>query len=216
MVAQIYTDEFAFGFNASPDSLDRALTAGQRAVDLDPNSDRTHAALAKVNFFRGNISKALSESERALKISPNSAIRLFQHAYYLTLSGNWAQGLEFFEKALKIRDTIGAWFWYPIFLGEYRDGRYEDALQTIHKNGQPRFWMTHACYAAVHGQLGNMEEANAALAELELLQPDFEKVVRGQLKRSIGVSEGVDALLDGLCKAGLDIPDGPLSRGSDT
>ena len=216
MVAQIYTDEFAFGFNASPDSLDRALTAGQRAVDLDPNSDRTHAALAKVNFFRGNISKALSESERALKISPNSAIRLFQHAYYLTLSGDWAQGLEFFEKALKIRDTIGAWFWYPIFLGEYRDGRYEDALQTIHKNGQPRFWMTHACYAAVHGQLGNMEEANAALAELELLQPDFEKVVRGQLKRSIGVSEGVDALLDGLCKAGLDIPDGPLSRGSDT
>ena len=209
MVAQVYTDEFAFGYNVLPDSLDRALTAGQRAVDLDPNSDRTHAALAKVNFFRGNISKALSESERALKISPNSAVRLFQHAYYLTLSGNWAQGLEFHEKALKIRDTAGTWLFYPIFLGEYRAGSYEDALKTIHKNGSPRFWITHVCYAAVHGQLGNREEANAALAELELLQPDFSKVVRGQLKRSICVPEGVDGLLDGLCKAGLDIPDAP-------
>ena len=85
------------------------------SAKYDSNSDRTHAALAKVNFFSSNISKALSESERVLKISPNSAIRLFQHAYYLTLSGDWAEGLEFHEKALKIRDTVGVWLWYPIF-----------------------------------------------------------------------------------------------------
>ena len=103
----------------------------------------------------------------------------------------------------------------PDILGEYRDWRYEDALKTIHKNGSPRFWITHVCYAAAHGQLGNVEEADAALAELELQQSDFGREVRGQLQRCIGVLEGVDALLDGLRKAGLDIPNGngPLPRG---
>ena len=72
-----------------------------------------------------------------------------------------------------------------------------------------------ASYAAVDARLGNAEEANAALAELELQQPDFGREVRGQLQRCIGVLEGVDALLDGLRKAGLDIPNGngPLPRG---
>ena len=209
LLAHVCTDEFAYGFNSLPDPLDRALSAGQRAVELAPNSDRTHAALAKVHFFRGKISNALSESERALKINPHSTSRLFQHGYTLALSGDWEHGLDLYKKALEVTDIVGGYLWYPVFFDHYRSEKYDDALKIVHKNGSPRLWMVHACYAAVHGQLGNAEDAAAALTELETQRPEFQKDARGHLKRCIGSSETVDPLLDGLRKAGLDIPNNP-------
>ena len=52
-LAQIYVDEYAFGF-PGPDatSLDRALVAGRRAVELDRANQFALVALAQVHFFR--------------------------------------------------------------------------------------------------------------------------------------------------------------------
>jgi hypothetical protein len=48
----IYRGEFAQGYNARPNPLDRALAAAQRAVDLAPTNALCHYALATVYYFR--------------------------------------------------------------------------------------------------------------------------------------------------------------------
>ncbi len=50
-LAQIYVDEYAFGFQSDATSLDRALAAGRRAVELDRANQFALVALAQVHFF---------------------------------------------------------------------------------------------------------------------------------------------------------------------
>src|SRR5258705_5895142 len=50
-LAQIFVDEYPFGFQADATSLDRALAAGRRAVELDRANQFALVALAQVHFF---------------------------------------------------------------------------------------------------------------------------------------------------------------------
>ncbi|MGE4658253.1 MAG: hypothetical protein AAEI08_04885 [Gammaproteobacteria bacterium] len=213
LLAHAYADEHTSGQNTSTEPLDRAFDAARKAVELEPMSDRTRSALARVHFCKGDTSGALAEAEQALKISPNSSTRLCQHAYYLTLSGDWDHGMKELEKALEINEFLPSNLWCPLFLDHYRNERYEDAIKSLHKFHVPRLWITHACLAAVHGQLKNTEKASAAISQLLTLRPEFHKDAKGYLQRCQGSPEGIDKLLDGLRKAGLDIPNGPVPRG---
>ena len=49
-VGNMSLDEFRFGLNPLPGSLDRALKAARRAVELDPDNGLARALLANVHF----------------------------------------------------------------------------------------------------------------------------------------------------------------------
>lgn len=217
LLTHAYIDEHTSGQDTSTEPLDRAFDAAQKAVDFEPQSDRAHSALGRAYFHRGEVMAALEEAERAVHINPNSEVRLSQHAYYLCISGNWEHGLEIYKKGLVVADSrhsMQAFRYVPLFLDHYQNERYEDALKTVHKfDGAQRVWIIHVCLAASYGQLKNTEKASAEIAQLLALRPEFHKDATGYLQRFFGSSEGVDALLDGLRKAGLDIPNGPVPRG---
>ena len=206
LLSHAYSDEYSSGNITTTEPLDRALHAGQKAVELDPSSDRTRSALARAHFQNGEFEEAIAEQERALKINPKSETRLWQHGYYLSLSGNWESGLMQLHKALEINDSILFIYWTPLFLDHYLHERYEDAVKVARKYGMIRVWFTQAYLAAAYGQLKNFEKANSALDQLLLLRPGFHRDARGYIQRCQGSSEGMDKLLDGLRKAGLDIP----------
>ena len=115
LITHVYLNEFSVGYNPSQTILDQAVTAAQRAVELEPNSDRTHAALMRAYFYQGKVPAALSEGERALKINPHHPIRLVQHGYNLALSGNWDEGLSLYKKALETMDMLPVQYFYPVF-----------------------------------------------------------------------------------------------------
>ena len=77
----------------------------------------------------------------------------------------------------------------------------------LYKFGSPRLWLTHACFAAVHGKMGNLEDAEASVSELKSIFPDFEEDVLGWTKRCIGSSETIKLFLDGLRETGVAVPD---------
>src|SRR5207253_2828132 len=54
-LAQIYVDEYAFGFQDDPTSLDRALAAARRGVELDRANQFALVALAQTHFFRQDL-----------------------------------------------------------------------------------------------------------------------------------------------------------------
>src|SRR5213076_474136 len=54
--SRLYVDEYAFGFpGADATSLDRALTAARRAVELDRANQFAMVALAHTHFFRQDL-----------------------------------------------------------------------------------------------------------------------------------------------------------------
>jgi hypothetical protein len=88
----------------------------------------------------------------------------------------------------------------------YRKGDYHDALRIALKFNMPGHFYTHALTTAVYGQLGMREPAQKALQELLAIRPGFAVAAREEFEKSHD-PELVAQLIDGLCKAGLEIPD---------
>lgn len=209
LLAHMCIDEFRFGNKTLADPLDRALEAAQKAVKLDPNSDRTHFALANAYFCRGESAAALVEGERAIQISPNSQIRICGHGVHLAYSGNWEEGIKIVEKVWERNEPGPGLMYLILFANHYKSEAFEEALKIVHKVALPQLWITQVCLAAAYGQMQNSKEADTALAQLKVLRPEFQNNARGDLKRTFPSEDVVDALLDGLRKAGLDIPNNP-------
>jgi hypothetical protein len=70
----------------------------------------------------------------------------------------------------------------------------------------PYFPFSHVFLAAAYGQLGELESAQAALKALTALVPSFASVARRELSKWWD-AELVNSLIDGLRKAGLQVPD---------
>ena len=70
MLSWIYSHEYGHGFNPRPGSLDRALAAARRAVELAPSNHLAHQALAVALFFRKDNAGCLSAAERAMALNP--------------------------------------------------------------------------------------------------------------------------------------------------
>ena len=92
MLSMIYRGEFAQGFNAGPNPLDRALAAAQRAVDLAATHALGHYALATVYFFRKEMIPFRVEAERALALNPLDASVRAYLGLLIATAGEWDRG----------------------------------------------------------------------------------------------------------------------------
>ena len=62
--------EYAQGFNLQADSLDRALAAARRAVELAPSNHLAHFSLAQALFFHKEFQGFRNAAERAVALNP--------------------------------------------------------------------------------------------------------------------------------------------------
>ena len=91
------------------------------------------------------------------------------------------------------------------YLDHYRRSEYRQALAIAHEGvGMAAAW-DHLCLAAACAKLGRLDEARNTVDELIRLRPDVpECMSRYRLLLA-------DHIVDGLRKAGLDIPDEPAA-----
>jgi Flp pilus assembly protein TadD len=91
----------------------------------------------------------------------------------------------------------------------YRKGEYAEALALAHQINMPNYWWTHMDFAMIYGQLGRVEEARAAAERLRELYPGFTTRARTVLGKWYYSDDLVERFIDGLRKAGLDVPEEP-------
>jgi adenylate cyclase len=101
-LADVYLDEHRFRYNPRPGSLDRALKAARRAVELDPTSSRVHQALAQTHFFRRELALFFVEADRALALDPNDDDTLATVGLYLAYAGRWDRGVVLVKRAIAL------------------------------------------------------------------------------------------------------------------
>ena len=207
-LAFLYTDEYAFGYNPRSGSLDRALGAAQRAVELDPSSGMTHWHLARTHFWRNEVEEALIEAERALALNPNNAFVLAAAGGYMAPTGgdNLRRAVQLTSKALRIDPNPPGWYYVPQILFHYDKREYEAALVASLKMNMPKFFHTHVWRSAIYGELGRSADAAASRDKLLQLYPTYAENARRELKKFNVNPALADHIIDGLRKAGLDIP----------
>ena len=205
MLSMIYRGEFAQGFNARPNPLDRALAAAQRAVDLAATNALGHYVLATVYFFRKEMVPFRVEAERALALNPFDASVRAYLGLLIAAAGEWDRGCQLVESAMQLNPNCPGYFYFARCCNAYRQGRYAEVLEGAARVNMPGYYHTHALIAAALGQLGRQEDARKALQDLLALRPDFAATARQEYAKWYS-SELIEQLIDGLRKAGLEIP----------
>ncbi len=212
MLSMMYGEEYRFRFNPQPDSLGRSLQAAQRAADAAPSNHFAYLALAQALFFRKEFDAFRNAAERAIALNPMDGATVEYMGHLIAFAGDWEHGCDVAERARKLNPHHPGWYWAVPFYNAYRKGDYSGARTFALKINMPGFYFTQAMLTALYGQLGEREAAGKALRELLVLEPGFALVARDEFSKWY-LPELVEALLDGLRKAGLEIaPEGRTAR----
>jgi non-specific serine/threonine protein kinase len=204
MLSMMYRGEFAQGFNPRPDSLDRALAAARRALELAPSHALGHYALATVYFFRKDRMHFRVEAERVLSLNPNDAAAKAYLGFLLAAQGEWERGCQMVESAMQLNPNCPGYFYFARSLNSYRLGKYEETLEGVARINMPGYFHVPAILAAALGQLGRHDEAAKALQDLLALRPYFAAEAREEYAKLYD-EEHAEHIIDGLRKAGLEI-----------
>ena len=208
MLSLMYSVEFADDFNPGPDPLDRALAAAQRAVSLAATHALGHYALAFVYCLRKETASFRAAAEKALALNPMDGSVMGILGVLLCSAGELERGCQMVEAAMQLNPSYPGLFRWAAFTKAYFQGQYAEALELAVRINMPNYFYAYAARAAALGQLGQREAAEKELRELLALRPDFATAARREYAKWYD-SEWVEHMLDGLRKAGLEIPDDP-------
>jgi TolB-like protein len=204
-LACIYWHEYAFGYNLRPDPVGRARAAAQRAVASAPTSHFAHCAFAGALFFQKDFPAFRAAAERALALNRMDSSTAAILGNMIAYAGDWEYGLGIVERAMQLNPHHAGWYHYVAFCDAYRRRDYRSALASALKVNMPAYHWPLVYLAAVCGQLGEQQRARAALQGLHVLVPNFGAMAREEFGKWLD-AELTEHLIDGLRKAGLEIP----------
>jgi len=151
---------------------DRAMSALQEAIKLNPSDAAAHVLLGQLQLYRGRAEEAISLAEKGIRLSPSDP-RLFM--------------------------------WLPaVAAARYLAGQYAGAVEIGRRSWalNPN-WPAGLTYVVAGlAQLGQMDEARAALTDLRRVDPNL-SFARATLQRLYVDPSAIDRILDGLHKAGM-------------
>jgi adenylate cyclase len=192
--------------------LDRALRAAQRAAEIAPDGALAQRSLLLVHSFRGEVEEAAAAGDRAVALNPNNAEVLAEFGMRLALMGQWESGISLIDEAIARNPAHPGWYHTAPALNFYRQGRYAEALERAKQIAAPGWVHNHTILAMIYGQLGQEEEAWAAVRHLLELDPDFEANAWYELQLRNFPEQMAEHMAEGLRKAGLKIPGRPRQR----
>jgi len=146
-----------------------------KAMSLDNSDPWAHLALGFVAYTKRSTDEAVEEFTRALDLNPNFAAAHGYLALALALADRSKDAITHGEQAIRMspHDPQNALFNVSLAAAHYLAGRYNEAIVYARKAMQQRFGLTnsHRVYVASLAQAGQIDEARAALAKLQELQP---------------------------------------------
>lgn len=203
----MYIEENKYGYNARPRPLERALAAAQKAIELDPQNQDGFYALAIIRYIREKKFDAFhATAEQALALNPNNAWVIGDLGTWTAYSGEWERGKALVRKSMILNPLHQRWLYFPFFLDHYRKREYREARTLALKINLPDNHMAQAGLAAVYGQLGETENARATLDHILAVHPKFADDPRAAFVTRRMPRDLVEAIMDGLRKAGLQVP----------
>jgi len=204
-LAQVYVDEYAFGFEDDATSLDRALAAGRRGVELDRANQFALVALAQVHFFRQDLAAFGPAAERAMALNPLNTDALGILGLQIVHTGEFERGTAIVRRAMALNPNHAGWMHFAPLWDHFHKGEYEQALECANRVDVPGLFWPFLVMASACGHLGRRTEAEAAVKDLLALDPEFAAHVRSNIESWHFASGLLEPLLEGLRQAGLEI-----------
>lgn len=207
LLSQTYIDEVRFGF--APDSaagaasVDRALAAARRAVELDPTNSRGLQAEMFALYFAGDVAAALRIGAQALAGNPNDCELMGECGFRLALSGDWTAGCPLIRQARDLNPGPLRYYEGALALCAYFGDDLDEAVKWVRKTGVPNNPNFHLIAAVVFGEAGDLSRAAVEVAWLQTHAPKVAADPRPLIASRVLRPADVDRLVGSLRKAGL-------------
>jgi adenylate cyclase len=156
-------------------TLDRGLEAAQRMVALGAASPWSHFILSAAYLWRKQYEQASAEVEQTLALNPSQGMIYGGVANILSFLGRPEEALGLAEKALRLNPRPPPRNLLALGQTYYLAGRSEEAIAALKKslNGSPADLDAHLLLAAVYAELGRDAEAQAEVAEVLRINPQW-------------------------------------------
>jgi len=187
---------------APAEILDAAFAKARRAVELDPQENRCHRILSQICLLRREYDMAEQHIRQAFDLNPNDADAMMHRGVLLALRGRPEEALDYSEAAIRLNPLHPPWYNTPFGIALYSLRRFAEAAQALKRIPDPGTW-SRVRLAACYAQLERSAEAQAAVAEVLRLQPDFSTAEFIRKSVLLERSEDRELLREGLLKAGF-------------
>jgi TolB-like protein/tetratricopeptide (TPR) repeat protein len=205
LLSLMYSNEYGHWDNRNPEFFDKALQAARAAVLAAPLHSLSYYALAQAHFFRREFPAARTAAERAVSLNPMDGATAAFMGLLIAYSGKWERGCALAERSFQLNPNLPGLYHYTAWHDAYGRKDYRRALELALQLNTPDNFYQHAVLAMCYAQLGEMEAARKSLQDMLALKPDYAEVAR-ELHGKWIQPDLVEQLLDGLRKAGLDVP----------
>src|SRR5207237_7127754 len=133
-LAQIYVDEYAFGFPGNDaTSRDRGLTAARRGVELDRANQFAMVALAQTHFFRQDLAAFGPAAERAMALNPLNTDAVGILGLQIVHTGEFERGAAIVRRAMELNANHAGWMHFAPLWEHFHKGEYEQALERANR-----------------------------------------------------------------------------------
>ena len=178
----------------------------QQAVTLDRRYPNAHFALGLACMWTQRPERGIGAFEEAIRLNPSFAAAHVLLGQMYLYAGRRDEAIERAEKGIGLSPSDPRMFiWLPALAGaHYQLRHYKEAVEIGRRSWSlNRNWPTGLRYVVAGlAQLGRIEEAQAALAELRLMDANLE-FSASVFRRVWPNPADVDHLLEGLRKAGF-------------
>jgi TolB-like protein len=210
-LAGVYTEEYKHDYNVLPGSLDRALAAARRAVELEPDNAYANFILAEVHYFRQDPGAFQAAAEHAIALNPRDSDAMAMIGILMGYGGEWQRGVELTRRAMALNPNHPGWYRFSTYFDAFRQERYAEALDIAQRVNLPAYFPDPYTRAIAHAGLGHEREARQAAREFLALWPegDLAAFSEKHLGRWFYAQpELAAAVIEGLERAGLDFDQG--------
>jgi adenylate cyclase len=203
-LSRVFTQKILWQWSDDIDADRQAgRAAARRAVELDDQDSYSHYVLAWQSLLNLDHDASIAAAQRAIDLAPNFALGYFVLGSARVFLGRFEQSADAFQRAMRLSPHEPMAFFYGLHLAlaRYHQGHYEEAAE-IARTGvalRPTHWL-YRVLAACCGQLGQVSEGQAALAEMRRRMPKNSERWETVLPYADPAHRA--ALIDGLRKAG--------------
>jgi TolB-like protein/class 3 adenylate cyclase/Tfp pilus assembly protein PilF len=196
-------------FDAPADTsrLDEALSAAQRAIQLDDQDANAYFTIGRVRLARREYALAIEALEHAVALNPSLAVSYCGLGDSLAYEGRLDEAVARFDQAIRLspHDPFRWAFYSYRSLAHLFRGEFAEAASWARKSVQVpnSHYSARAHLVAALGQLGDQNQARSALDDLLRVKPEFTLAFARERLFYLKRPDQIETYIDGLKKAGV-------------
>ena len=205
MLADIYAAISQWNDRTSENLQALSLQLALEAEAINPQCQYAHWAKSFNFYLRKQDTDFLQAANLVLAINPANTHIVGAVGLKLAIYGHYDQGLELMERCCKLNPFLPGWHHAAPSFYNYMRANYEQALANATQI-QPFDYIVGAILrAACLGQLGRVKEAVPEIKMILNILPQFMEVGRHTLSKLFYHNHQIEALIQGLSQAGLEL-----------